>query len=364
MSKNTNYNILLICEGENTEPSYYQSIKDIVTRSKAIWTEGISIVIKPTPKVEDSEEAVVSIHKSKRKKRVLLAQTKPIDRKEVEDAFRQEPVRFVREAQLELEEGTFDEAWAIFDFDNRKYTKEAFELAENEIEGKTVKIAFSNISFEYWFLLHFEKINYSFEKSECREGSIVLDCNSGVFDNDCYGVKCVGGYLRKNKYIEVSTKTKGSLYPTLEDKLRITYHNSSWLRKEFIANNQGNKNSFWLAPYTDVDILVKRLFQDNNIITWVLLDEIEVVNGIEVLFLKNENNLNILITNTNNLTIIINSIDIKLENDNYETIDVGNRKLINPNSQESFEVEIISNDEFITKYISVQLDNIKLICEF
>ncbi len=294
----------------------------------------------------------------------MLAQTKPIDRKEVEDGFRQEPVRFVREAQLELEEGTFDEAWAIFDFDNRKYTKEAFELAENEIEGKTVKIAFSNISFEYWFLLHFERINYSYEKSECREGSIVLECNSGVYANDCYGVKCVGGYLRKNNYIEVSTKTKASLYPRLEDKLRIAYHNSSWLRKEFITNNQGNKNSFWLAPYTNVDILVKRLFQDNNIITWVSLEEIQDVNGIEVVFIKNGNNLNVNVRNRRNLSIIINSIDIKLENLLYETIDVGNRQLIQPNSQESFEVEIISNDEFIAKYISIQLDNIKLICEF
>src|SRR5690606_10614910 len=128
-----------------------------------------------------------------------------------------------------------------------------------------------------------------------------------------------------------------------------------------ISNNQSNENNFWLGAYTNVDILVKRLFDDNNIITWVLLEELSMINGIKVVFLKNESILNILITNTLNNAIIINPIDIKLQNVHYQTLDVGYKRLVRPDSQESFEVEIISKEEFNAKYISVQLNNIKLI---
>lgn len=47
--------------------------------------------------------------------------------------------------------------------------KEAFKEAEKEIDGKTVNIAFSSRSFEYYLLLHFEYLYYDFQSTECGE---------------------------------------------------------------------------------------------------------------------------------------------------------------------------------------------------
>ncbi|WP_422351525.1 RloB family protein [Flagellimonas sp.] len=364
MSKNTEYNILLICEGENTEPSYFGSIRDIVIENKSIWTEGVNIVIKPTPKLDIIEVPQESPHKTRRTKRALLQPVAPIDRKEIEDEYRQEPVRFVREGQLELEEGNFNEVWVVFDFDNRQYTEAAFELSKVEVNGKYVNIAFSNISFEYWVLLHFEKINYNFEKSECREGNTILTCNSGIHGSDCFGVKCVGGYLRKNNYLQVSSKSKESLFPHLEKLLPIALYNASWLKREFQKSHAGNdEEKYWLGPYTNVDSLVKRLLQINEVIVWWDYDSVFEVHNIEVCFMKNgDNEIIISITNKRNQSIIVNANQIVLENNSHAIFEVGERRIINSGANSTFLINIDEANEFNPEFISVIIDNTKVIC--
>ena len=166
--KEVTYSFLIICEGENTEPSFFNSIKDRIIDGiyQLTWLENknVSITIRPEPK-EDAEAKTLSIsnHKPIRQTRrlnksdgIVYIENNPL------------PLKFVNEGQEKLEDKTFDEVWAVFDHDNHPARKEAFEKAKKVIDGKVVKIAFSSIAFEYYLILHFERIHNAFLKSECR----------------------------------------------------------------------------------------------------------------------------------------------------------------------------------------------------
>lgn len=156
--------ILIICEGENTEPLFFNSIRDRIKDGK-IDMGDIEITLRPEPKIDDTEVEEANEHRAyKRKKR---------ETKKVQDEPRPvsgiPPLKWVEEGHRELKDGTFNEVWAVFDKDQHPKAKEAFKLAEKDVDGKYVNIAFSSVCFEYYLLLHFEKIYYDFEKSECHE---------------------------------------------------------------------------------------------------------------------------------------------------------------------------------------------------
>ncbi|XVJ66875.1 MAG: RloB domain-containing protein [Lacibacter sp.] len=272
MSKRTtHYSILIVCEGENTEPKYFESIYTKIIE-EGIWGDKFNVVIIPKPKVEEVEETKTSKHKSKRKERHILDDDIPM-RPVIEDEYRTQPMSFVREAQVEMQDGSYDEAWAVFDYDHRKFEfiNKAFELAKSEELG-VVRIAYSSVAIEHWFLLHFERNTTDFQKSECRIGRDHLNCNSGEHDQDCYGARCVGGYLRNRKYLNISTKGSISLFTFLEPFLNKAYVNASWLRHLIISRNP-KAPLFNLNPYTDVDLLVKYLLKKHTHIVWMDLNK-------------------------------------------------------------------------------------------
>ena len=59
-----------------------------------------------------------------------------------------------------------DESWAVYDKDEHPKHEEAMAEAIKIIDGKKVNIAFSSRSFEYYLLLHFEYLYYSFDATE------------------------------------------------------------------------------------------------------------------------------------------------------------------------------------------------------
>ena len=113
------HNILIVCEGESTEPLYFASL---IPAAKVAWKETHELVIeiKPKPKLveEPSVKQQTSKHKTRRKKRPL--KEVPIESPIIEEAYKAVPVRYVREAQQGLEEGTCEETWAVFDKDYQK----------------------------------------------------------------------------------------------------------------------------------------------------------------------------------------------------------------------------------------------------
>ena len=71
------------------------------------------------------------------------------------------------QAKARTEQQPFQDVWLVFDDDNRKDHKHVFDKAQKN----NFKIAYSSISFEYWYLIHFFKkaIVYSNADNAKRE---------------------------------------------------------------------------------------------------------------------------------------------------------------------------------------------------
>lgn len=136
----------------------------------------------------------------------------------------------------------FDEIWIIYDLEKpndrkRQLSKQAEEKAKNFVEkynkskkGKNheIKILFalSDPSFEFWYVLHYEKTTKSFTGSDEVEE-----------------------YLKKywREYQKNSKPTQEIL-----DKTEIAIQNAKWVRNQNKTNNSE-------APMTDIDKIVEML---------------------------------------------------------------------------------------------------------
>lgn len=96
--------ILLICEGKNTEPSYFNALK-FKTATIEVVGEGCNTI------------------------------------------------SLVRRAEQLAVSKTFDEVWCIFDKDD--FPDHDFNQAIVYAHSKGFRVAYSNQAFEYWLLLHF-----------------------------------------------------------------------------------------------------------------------------------------------------------------------------------------------------------------
>ncbi len=109
--------ILILCEGERTEPIYFKAIK--ADKMKVNKLSGLRI----------------ELHKTKKNTAKEL----------VEEAIslKHEAIR---------ERNAYNEVWVVVDRDNYTKHHEAFTRAN----ATNIKIAFSSTCFEFWLLLHFE----------------------------------------------------------------------------------------------------------------------------------------------------------------------------------------------------------------
>lgn len=271
----TNYTILLICEGENTEPLIFNSIRDRIY--SGVYNIDAKITINPEPKVrEEGIEVSQSPHKKKRKKRQL----KKAISEEPEIIKGIPPLKWILAGQEELKDGTYDEVWAVFDNDNHPLKEKAFKVAQNPINGKYVNIAFSSRSIEYYFLVHFERFYYRFLKTECKEDGKSIKCGTNKFENDCEGLICINGYARKKGYWDDS-KGKQSFFELIEPALEIGFENSSWIR--FKSNlEEGKKEIFDRNPYLDIDLLIHFNLQDLIITNGIGLTEIYLMKRLKL----------------------------------------------------------------------------------
>lgn len=294
----TKYSILIICEGEKTEPLYLGDIRDEVC-SNNIWQDGVNIKISKEPLIDKPSKKKVK-HKSNRTKRFLKETKKEtIERKKIEEAYKGIPLRFVREAQMGIEDGTCDEAWAVFDHDNHPKRKEAFAHAAKTINGKNVNIAFSSRSVELWFLLHFELSKKIYLETECtiKTGGKKkpIGCNKTL---GCKGQKCLWGRLRQNKVLE-NSKKNSHVYNDLKLLIGTAYVNAIKLRKWSLLNEE-NKPIYDRNPYTDFDHLVRRLFIPIEKVEWVYLNEVIEFENVKLSFEKSGNSIQLIIDNTIN----------------------------------------------------------------
>lgn len=275
--------ILIVCEGTKTEHDYFSYIASHVTYPKGLW----DIVEVCDNKTIPSDIPIsADTELGKRKKRhftnpnkskiteqnVLKELCKHIygheDGIEEYDNIKAVPLRYIAQAQLiEEEQQMHDELWAVYDKDGHSHHKEAYKRAEKVVNGKKVQIGFTSRSFEHWLLLHFEKNTTNFSSSECKdEKKRPIECNS---IQGCKGNTCLIGYLKANTPLKKFQKSNGKedlknmMELLLQPKyLNNAFENANWLRTE-IQNNDAlkDKKCYELNPYTDIDILVRKLVE-------------------------------------------------------------------------------------------------------
>ncbi len=128
--------ILIVCEGENTEPSYFEKFK-LSTATITSVGEGYNTI-------------------------ALVERAEKLSKKD-----------------------NYDQVWCVFDKDD--FPNENFNSAIYKAEALGFKVAYSNQAFEYWLILHFEdhqggsmhRNTYCKKLNSYLEGfGVTYDCDS------------------------------------------------------------------------------------------------------------------------------------------------------------------------------------------
>lgn len=284
--------IFIACEGSNTEPLYFEKIREIM---------------------EDDDIYPYAI---------TVYPDKEFDEKPKTDAIGLINVAIERKED-------FDELWVVFDRDGYTKHKEAFELAKDN----NINVAFSSISFETWVLLHFERNNSSFEKS----ANIIDD---KFHNNSTY----LENYAKSGDY---------NVYPQIEDKIKEAFSNASWLRS-WLSSISPNFIIYDVNPYTDVDFLVKKLMLDDCVYVFKNLAQNFIFDGIEI-ELRNANNLYVMkITNLTNRSLVWNEFGVFDSVKNK--INIANSVILPGQTSENNLVQISASSTIFIEFEKLKLE--------
>ncbi|MEM9884358.1 MAG: RloB family protein [Bacteroidota bacterium] len=128
---------LIVCEGEKTEPNYFNSLIDTLPPDLV----KVEIIGEGTNTIDVVEKGIEL--RDKRKEEVL-----------------QPP---------------FDEVWAVFDKDD--FPNERFNAAVTLGEQEQIHTAYSNEAFELWYILHFQLLDSAISRS------VYIDILKGILGN-------------------------------------------------------------------------------------------------------------------------------------------------------------------------------------
>ncbi|RME56910.1 RloB domain-containing protein [Candidatus Parcubacteria bacterium] len=115
--------VLIVCEGEKTEPNYFRRFRGNALEVKVIGTGTDTLnVVRQARKFRESAER----------------------------------------------EGTpYDAVWVVFDKDD--YSAEAFNRAIQTAQAEGLKVAYSNQAFELWYVLHFDYMDAAISRRRYQE---------------------------------------------------------------------------------------------------------------------------------------------------------------------------------------------------
>ncbi len=292
MGRKTKNNIVIVCEGTETEYDYFTGLKNYLGDSGKYYT----IKIVPT---KDPEGIQGGNRQRKNRKlngdRDTLRYYEQVEEsRELYDKYHKQPTRYVREAQLFLKDNIYTEAWAVFDNDDFPDLENAFKLASTDDK---LNIAYSSISFEEWLLHHFERNAKVFDRSECKVDDKSINCNK---DKGCRGEHCIAGRLRTQGYLpyykknnkDDKKKDREDFFTQTRSHLEQARINAAWLR------HLQDAPIYERNPYTDVDRLVSRLLGLDKEYVWVRLGEEFKYNGATILVEKENDEVRIRSKNT------------------------------------------------------------------
>lgn len=139
----------------------------------------------------------------------------------------EEAKRKIKEARSE--KNIYDNVWVVFDRDQHPYLHDAFQTAK----ANKIRVAFSNVCFELWILLHFERMLRP--------------------EDECDNVKV---HVKRN-YPDY--EKSGSHYERLKDKVLTAIQNGKWVIEQTKHELERGKKVFELSTYTNVHELVEFL---------------------------------------------------------------------------------------------------------
>jgi len=123
-SINSRESVLIVCEGEKTEPQYFEALrKELGLKIVEVVVEGKECGSSPISVVNHA---------------ILLRQQRDI------------------EAKQSLPLVAYDVIWCVMDVEAPK-PHVSLAQAVDKAQANGLKVALSNPMFEYWYLLHFEK---------------------------------------------------------------------------------------------------------------------------------------------------------------------------------------------------------------
>jgi len=135
----------------------------------------------------------------------------------------------VKEAIRLKKENSYSEAWCVFDRDS--FPTSRVKAALNLAEQNNIKCAFSNESFELWYVLHFEYLDTQITRADyCKKLTNLLG----------------------KKY----EKNNASIYEEILDRQDQALKFAKKLEKKILPNGACPANSY---PYTTVYKIVERL---------------------------------------------------------------------------------------------------------
>lgn len=347
--RQVNKTLLIVCEGKLTEPNYFKGLVDTEVDKNAPY----KVKISPKPpenQIQDANlEQPIEIQSS-RKKRQIKNIGKDLEGELIPLEYAAQPVRYVWEAREGLLSGVYDEAWAVFDFDGHPAHEKALELADQEIDGKMVQIAFSSISFETWILLHFEMNETAYSKSQCRTGKILHDCGQAIHASDCNGTLCPTGRMKIMDFISRDSDVKDIKYGPLREFTQAAILRAIQIRNKCISDLP-EVPFYSYNPYTSVDKLVFKLLNFEKDYKWVLFSQI-VIQKLPVTIKVFESYFELIITNDSEITFILNETDLNLVNVNGDLISIVSRTVLSPHEWTTIKVDLKLFHEFNPRYIS------------
>lgn len=248
--------IYIVCEGSASEPWFLRRFAEAV---KSRCEIGYSVEIFPAPSDEKSGQDSPGRKTGQRKLQGAAAEADPA---EGESPKGGNPLYWVMHGVEKL--SAFSEVYAVFDKDGHPKMAEAFALASQGLpDGRKVGIIFNSRSFEYYMLMHFERIFRAFAQTECGEKrgghTRYFHCclPNAVAGKECGGTICINGYARSRGYWKDSKDRLTFLTAT---NFWRGMSNAEYVRTKSIADNP-DEEIYNLNPYVDFQSLLTRLME-------------------------------------------------------------------------------------------------------
>lgn len=162
----------------------------------------------------------------------------------VEKTNKNTPVQLVEVAIRDKEVNeTNDMYWVVYDRESeQKYPHSLHLEARQKAKSHDINIAFSNVCFEYWLLLHFNYTTASYNS-----------CNDLLKNSDFKELLKTVGITEYDKGMAV-------VFDKLKDKVPDAESHAKQLRKDIISSAEEEKQHIHqLNPYVDIDKLLQSI---------------------------------------------------------------------------------------------------------